>query len=147
MITTKCAEANCELRVDVGENGKTLTIIDVNKYSDIIKHKGSRCDFLILLTNGEAIAAAVELKGGRFEHRQVYKQLQSGAKQIDDLSEQLKFKVGKFLPILLHAPADHASQIKVLKKIRKVCFRGVEYSVIREECGGSLSEILDKSPD
>ena len=144
MITTKCTEANCELRVDVGENGKTLTIIDVNKYSDIIKHKGSRCDFLILLTNGETIAAAVELKGGRFKPRDVLKKIQYGAKQIEDLSNTFKFKVDKFLPILLYDRAHHASQLKIL---RKVLFRGKKYSVIREECGGKLSEILDKSPD
>ena len=144
MIATKCAEANCELCVDVGENGKTLTIIDVNKYSDIIKHKGSRCDFLILLTNGETVAAAVELKGGRFKPRNVLKQIQSGAKQIEDLSNIFKFKVDKFLPILLYDRAHHASQLKIL---RKVLFRGKKYSVVREECGGKLSEILDKSPD
>ena len=148
-VKTKCAEASCELCVDVGINGKTLTIIDVNKYSNLVNYRvsASRCDFLIFLTNGEAVAAAVELKGGRFEHRKVFMQLQSGAKQIDDLSKEFKFKVEKFLPILLHAPVDHASQIKVLQKIKKVCFRGAEYSVIREECGGSLSNILDKSPD
>lgn len=144
-VKTRCRGLRCELRVDVGENGKTLTIIDVDKYSELISHRASKCDYLIFLTNDKIVAATVELKSGNFHGNQVLKQLQSGAQQISGLSNKFKFDVEKFLPILLHGSIRHASELKTLRQ-KKVSFRGKQYSVIREKCGSKLSNILDKSP-
>lgn len=144
-VKTRCRGPRCELRVDVGENGKTLTIIDVDKYSEIIKYRASKCDYLIFLTNDKIVAAAVELKSGNFHGNQVLNQLQSGAQQISGLSNKFKFNVEKFLPILLHGSIRHASELKILKQ-KKVAFKGKQHSVIRERCGSKLSNVLDKSP-
>ena len=121
-VKTRCRGPRCELRVDVGENGKTLTIIDVDKYSEIIKHRASKCDYLIFLTNDKIVAAAVELKSGNFHGNQVLNQLQSGAQQISGLSDKFKFNVEKFLPILLHGSIRHASELKILRQ-KKVSFK------------------------
>ena len=144
-VRTKCRGTRCELRVDVGENGMTLTIIDMDKYSQLISHRASKCDYLIFLTNDKIVAAAVELKSGNFHGNQALNQLQSGAQQIITLSDKFKFNIEKFLPILLHSSIRHASELKTLRQ-KKVSFRGKQYSVIREKCGSKLSNILDKSP-
>lgn len=141
-VKTKCRGLRYELRVDVGENGRTLTIIDVDKYSELISHRASKCDYLIFLTNDKIVAAAVEMKSGNFHGNQVLNQLRSGAQQISGLSNKFKFNVEKFLPILLHGSIRHASELKTLRQ-KKVSFRGKQYSVIRGKCGSKLSNIIE----
>ncbi len=144
-VKTTCESPGCRLHVDLGRNGKTLTILDVDEYSDLISHTGSRCDFLIFLTINKMIAAAVELKSGSFKSSQVLNQLQAGAQQINELSKHCKSKVEGFCPILLHGRVRHASDLKTLRQ-KKVSFKGTRYSVIRAKCGSKLSNILDKGP-
>lgn len=138
-MVKQCRCKGCRLKLEDVVSSGGMTVLDADKYGGLTGHEGKQCDCLVFVTTQRLIAAAVELKSGGFRVSEVAEQLQSGADQIDTLSEGLN--VGQFFPILLHGKVKHASEVKSLRR-KGVTFRGTRYSIIREKCGSYLRDVL-----
>lgn len=138
-VVKQCRCKGCQFNLDGVVPTDSVTVLDADKYGRLIGHEGKKCDCLVFVTKQRLIGAAVELKSGSFRVSEVAEQLQSGADQIDTLSEVRS--VGQFFPILLYGKVRHASELKSLRQ-QGVTFRGTRYSIIREKCGTCLRDVL-----
>ena len=138
-VVKQCRCKGCQFNLGGVVPTDCVTVLDADKYGRLIGHEGKKCDCLVFVTKQRLIGAAVELKSGSFRVSEVAEQLQSGADQIDTLSEGQN--VGQFFPILLYGKVRHASELKSLRR-QGVAFRGTRYSIIRQKCGTCLRDVL-----
>lgn len=86
-VVKQCRCKGCRFNLDGVAPTHNVTVLDADKYGRLIGHEGKKCDCLVFVTKQGLIGAAVELKSGSFRVSEVTEQLQSGADQINTLSE------------------------------------------------------------
>lgn len=142
-----CCEDGCELKL--GEFIHNSIIVDAKSYNE---NRGRNlnqeiCDCIIVCTkHKDLIVSVVELKGKRVHAEDAIKQLENCSKITEeDILKKCDIKIGvnvNFYPLLL-SKAIGSMEYKMLRNYR-IRFRGKNYKIIRENCGTSLGDIIEK---
>jgi hypothetical protein len=128
------------LRLD-GTHPGTRAIIDCDRYCNNHDHTGRICDF-VLVSDGVAVLAAIEMKGGKIGATEVIEQLRAGLALAEELFKGQTVNI--FLPLLLHGGSGPSSlETRVFDKTQ-VQFRGVRRRVVIQRCGANLREIIER---
>jgi hypothetical protein len=137
-IDNDCKNSGCQLKIsDIDK--KLITIINCDRFANIIKYTGKICDFFIFLTLGNSCLAIVEMKSKNIEPLKAIKQLQEGVSKVDDI---ITWNIPvSYYPILLHKGGMHPNDYKILGKER-ITIKGNRMFIIVEKCGSYLSKII-----
>lgn len=103
----------------------------------------SRCDFVFFSDSGNLVAA-LELKRGKIEARQLVRQLQAGA----DLADRL-VPAGnpvRFIPVAAYGGKAHRNELAELAHPRsQIRFRGDRTRIELLRCGQTLVQAIRKA--
>ena len=118
-----------------------ISVLDMNKVKGVQGRPGDTCDFGLLF-NGEAIIAAVELKGGQNANvAKLVRQIQGGLNALAEVVDGQH--VSFFYPILMYR-TNKDLDLRIALEDHTVKFRNMApQPIIPSRCGTRLSEILN----
>lgn len=141
-LVTSCRKEECRLQLDVGPKAE-LTVIDCDRCQGGGIQRGKICDYFVFQSEGRRSSLfVVEMKSGAADMSHALGQLQAGCDWVARLAGS--DEVDWCYPLLLTGRGGHAAEIKVLRN-RRVTFKGKRLFVVRERCGSSLSQVIERN--
>lgn len=156
----RCAKEGCRLKLPStkriqGEARIAQLLIDLDCRHLDIRDDETICDFLYVADDN--IVAVIELKTGDSKIADVQRQLQAGAKFVEQLIGSLKTQV-RFRPVLGHGGRlrgqgrqkhwrrkDRGQPGQRKAEAEQIRFNDKWYQVETLRCGMNLSQVLDKA--
>ncbi len=130
-LTESCGEAGCKVFLTGVSSDRV--IVDAESAFPAYGLKGKRCDYVLFVTNsqGELVAAPMELKSGNVDASGAADQLQGGATFAERFAPENPATV--CCPLLFHGRSIHPKERKALSR-QKIEFCGEKVMIKTARC-------------